>query len=282
MLKTPRKPGFPLIFTAVVLALVLVVSASGWTPWSSRKEPPTVALAEGERRPVVVELFTSEGCSSCPPADRLLAQLDAEQPVPGTEIIALGWHVDYWNQLGWADVFSSAEFTARQHDYAEAFGTSGVYTPQMVVDGVTEFIGSDAAQARRSIARAALAPKAEVHLSRVAASAGDVRVSVRVEQLAAAQSSEKADVFLVVTENHLGSNVLRGENAGRRLEHRAVVRRVLRLGTVDPKRPAEFSTETSIPLARDWKPEHLRAAVFVQEQRSRRILAAASLSLAGM
>ena len=147
--------GFPLKIAAGVAALALLVSLSGWKPLA-KDRGPTVALADGERRPVVVELFTSEGCSSCPPADRLLVQLDTQQPVPGAEVIVLGWHVDYWNRLGWVDVFSSEEFTARQYDYSDAFGLSGAYTPQMVVDGVTEFIGSDAVQARSAIARASL------------------------------------------------------------------------------------------------------------------------------
>jgi hypothetical protein len=273
-----RKAGFPLVFMVGVCAVALVFSLAGWRQTARSREFPTVALAEGERRTVVVELFTSEGCSSCPPADRLLNRLEAEQPVPGAEIIALGWHVDYWNHLGWADRFSSDAFTARQYDYAQAFGTSGVYTPQMVVDGVTEFVGSDTSLAQRSIERASQAPKAAVQVERVAGSNGSVRLRVRVEQLAEAQPKGNVDVILVVTENNLGSSIARGENAGRRIEHRAVVRRFEKLKTLDAGR-AEFETEAKVSLEKDWKRENLRAVVFLQEQRGRRILGAASLSL---
>lgn len=273
-----RKAGFPLVFTVGVCVVALVLSLTGWRPFAGGREFPTVALAEGERRTVIVELFTSEGCSSCPPADRLLNKLEAEQPVPGAEIVALGWHVDYWNYLGWADRFSSDAFTARQYDYAQAFGTSGAYTPQMVVDGVTEFVGSDAGLARLSIERAAQAPKAAVQIERVAGSDGSVRLRVRVEQLATAQAKGNVDVILVVTENNLNSNIARGENAGRQIEHRAVVRRFEKLKTLDAGR-AHFETEAKVSLAGDWKRENLRAVVFLQEQRGRRILGAASLPL---
>ncbi len=243
---------------------------------------PQVPLAEGERRPVVVELFTSEGCSSCPPADRLLVKLETEQPVPGAEVIALGWHVDYWNHLGWADSFSSAEFTERQYAYVEAFGTNGVYTPQMVVDGVAEFVGSNGSLARRSIARAARTPKAFVSLSIGAeGKESEVKLVVRVGKPGPAQATGKVDVLLALAENGLGSSVERGENAGRRLDHRAVVRRLQRLGTLDGSSTGEFSAEPTVSLAKEWKRENLRAVVYLQEQQSRRIIGAAVCALSG-
>jgi hypothetical protein len=148
----------------------------------------------------------------------------------------------------------------------------------MVVDGITEFIGSDAGLAQRSIERAVQAPKAGVQIERVSGGDGSVRLRVRVEQLAAAQPKGNVDVILVVTENNLSSSIARGENAGRRIEHRAVVRRFEKLKSLDAGR-AEFETEAKVSLDRDWKRENLRAVVFLQEQRGRRIFGAASLPL---
>src|SRR6266851_780391 len=117
------------------------------------------------RSPVIVELFTSEGCSSCPPADDLLARLQKSQPVPNAEIIALEEHVDYWNELGWADPFSSSRYRERQNDYARIFQVDSVYTPQMVVNGQAGFSGSDSEQAYAQIGGAAGHGPAAVRLS---------------------------------------------------------------------------------------------------------------------
>src|SRR5260370_31679799 len=123
-----------------------------------------MAMAESPRTPVLVELFTSEGCSSCPPADLLLSHLQQSQPIPGVEVIALSEHVDYWNQLGWIDPFSSAGLTERQRQYASVLHGDGVYTPQMVVDGKTGFVGSDSQKPLRAIAAAAKAPRTGIDL----------------------------------------------------------------------------------------------------------------------
>src|SRR5579864_1673908 len=110
------------------------------------------------RRAVVVELFTSEGCSSCPPADELLAHLRQDLSAKNIQVIPLGFHVDYWNSLGWKDRFSSAEFTRRQEQYEQSLNVDGPYTPQMVVDGGAEFIGNDADRAQHTIEKEASQP----------------------------------------------------------------------------------------------------------------------------
>src|SRR5271170_755329 len=117
----------------------------------------------GARVPVLVELFTSEGCSDCPPADRLLGELDQNQPIPGAELIVLSEHVDYWNQLGWKDPFSSAQFSQRQSDYAHSLGGE-VYTPELVVDGAKGFVGSNEGDARREIHNALREAKAPIRV----------------------------------------------------------------------------------------------------------------------
>src|ERR1700692_426873 len=105
------------------------------------------ARAEDARVPVIVELFTREGCSSCPPADQLLSRMDRNQPIAGVRVIALEEHVDYWNSLGWTDPFSSSQYRVLQNDYGRKFLTEGVYTPQMIVNGEAQFVGSDSARA---------------------------------------------------------------------------------------------------------------------------------------
>src|SRR5476651_645491 len=137
--------------TSLLFAVALVIASGGL-----RAAPPT---------PVIVELFTSEGCSDCPPADTLLDKLIATQPIAGVEIIGLGQHVDYWDRQGWKDRFSSAALTNRQRIYQTRFNTESIYTPQMVVDGRAEFVGSDAAAATRALERATASPHGSMTLT---------------------------------------------------------------------------------------------------------------------
>lgn len=280
------------IAIAVVLSLVvaLLVGAKffrnsiNWSAASLVKAEADIAetmpprVGDGKRAPVIVELFTSEGCSSCPPADKVLAELERSQPVAGAEIIPLSEHVDYWNYIGWSDPFSSELFSARQQAYAPVFRNDSAYTPQMIVDGQAEFVGSNLAKAQTAIARAAKLPKAEVKIE-FAREAQTIKLKTSVEKLPAVSEKDVAEVLLAITESNLTSQVVRGENAGRKLPHTAVVRELRSLGSVSNSGKT-FQTETTISLGKDWKPGNLRTVVFVQERRHKRILGAAAATLA--
>ena len=248
----------PMRYWHVALAIVCAVGQAGNGRLSAA--PPA---------PVIAELFTSEGCSSCPPADRLLAQL-AEASVDGALVVPLGEHVDYWDRLGWRDRFSSAALTERQQQYAIRFGGDGPYTPQLVVDGRDECVGSDAASARRAIAKAAAAPHGTLTIAVVD---GRVRLSaVNLPQ----KADERANIVVAITEDGLRSDVTRGENRGRRLTHVAVVRQ---LGVVGEAAGATAFVERPLPVTSEWRREALHIVAFVQQRRAGAVLAAATVPL---
>lgn len=225
---------------------------------------------------VLVELFTSEGCSSCPPADLLLAELDENQPVSGAQVIALSEHVDYWNRLGWKDPFSSAQFTERQTDYSRTLHVEDIYTPQMIVDGQNQFVGNQRATALEAIARAAQSQKARIEAAIKSSTPNSITLSIQAGDVTEVSRGDRADVLLAITESGLMSNVARGENAGRRLTHSAVTRSLVTLGTIEGK---DFSAEQVVHLDSAWKRVRLKAVVLVQERGSRRILGAAAIPL---
>jgi hypothetical protein len=230
---------------------------------------PPVAAA-GSRVPVVVELFTSDGCSSCPPADRVFSGLVQNQPIPDAEVIGLGMHVDYWDQLGWKDPASLALATARQQAYGRVWGADRVYTPQAVVDGAAETVGSDEAAVRRAIERAAAQPHARVSET-VTVDGNVVAAMVTVDAWPAA-IKEPLDAVLYLTEDALTSNVKFGENAGRTLHHDAVVRAMSPLGRVS----AGGRLQTRATLQPQWGRDHMHAVAVVQGHGSHRIWGAAT------
>jgi hypothetical protein len=246
--------------------------------------PASTSLSSSpSSRPIVVELFTSEGCSSCPPADALLAKLESTQPVDGAQIIAIEEHVDYWNQQGWIDPFSSAEWTDRQRTYVSAFRQDGEYTPQMVVDGRKQFIGSRMGEASSALLEAQRSPAVEVSI-RNAGEAGnskEARLEIKVGKLTGTSAGDDAEVSIALTENGLESQVTGGENAGRSLRHASVLRTLRKIGNADGNSPIAFSGECSLKLKPAWKRGNLSAVVLVQERKSRHILGAAALKLAG-
>jgi hypothetical protein len=270
-----------MILKHVLAGLVFIsgtlVAAAALTRPSSQAG---AGMTQSSRTPVVVELFTSEGCSSCPPADALLAQLAEQQLGGNVQLIALEEHVDYWNELGWVDPFSSRDWTSRQYVYAEALGNKNPYTPQMVVDGTAEFSGNHAKQARETILKAANNAKILVILQRGnPGGANAVNLSAKVGKLDGTMKSDAAEVWLAITETALHSAVKRGENAGEDLHHAAVVRSMRKIGEAKAGGEAAFAGEARVSLQKEWKRENLRAVVFVQEKKSRRILGAAEIRL---
>jgi hypothetical protein len=222
------------------------------------------AAAARPTQPVLVELFTSEGCSSCPPADALLARLDATQFVPGAHAIVLSEHVTYWNHLGWRDPFSLDSISERQQAYATRFGLSGVYTPQVVVDGAAEVVGSDAGAVERAVAQAAMSAKPELTIPSVAWQGDTLHFAVQ------GTGAQHLVLMAALAEDATQVSVSKGENAGRVLQHVAVVRVLKEMGLdaadglpLTLKLPEE---ETS----KDQK-RGLRVVVFLIDKRSGKV-----------
>ena len=214
--------------------------------------------------PVVVELFTSEGCSSCPPADEFLRALDAKQPFEGTQVIVLGEHVDYWDDQGWRDIYSDHDLTLRQAAYADRLGLKTSYTPQLIVDGAAECSGTDRKRAIDVIQKARTQAKVPIQISSATFENGKLRAHVETGSL-----PEKGEVFVALALDHAESQVLRGENSGHRLEHVAVARSLVKAGRVEKGAP--FSKDVELKV----KPEGpYRVIAFIQETNQGRILGA--------
>jgi hypothetical protein len=194
-------------------------------------------------------------------------------------VVGLGEHVDYWDRLGWRDPFSSAGLTSRQSQYeASVFRTGSVYTPQMVIDGRLQGVGSDFGAIRKAVLEAAQVPKATLTLS-ARRDNGGVSIDLHVERAANAAPKEPADVTVAITEDRLVTEVHRGENRGRTLRHTAVVRSLMAVGALTPA-DSTLTKSVSSALEHEWKPENLRIVAFVQERQSRRIVGVGAVALA--
>ncbi len=217
--------------------------------------------------PVVVELFTSQGCSSCPPADTLLRQL-ARNPALQGRVIPLAFHVDYWNYLGWRDPFSSADWSRRQMFYTHALGVSSAYTPQAIVGGRKQFVGSNASVLDAAIVEASQRkPEGDVTLN-VNGNAIDVKAST--------PSSADTDLLLVIYENDITTSVKNGENGGSTLINDAIVRDLRNLGTF---RSGSIERHATLTLRPEWKRDHLGIVALLQDRGTLAIRAAAAAKL---
>ena len=254
----------------VLVALLGAIATAASSGPAEQVSPPPFELTVAGRAPVVVELFTSEGCSSCPPADAVLSRLEREQPMPGVEIIALGEHVDYWNYLGWQDRFSAPVFSTRQTQYHErAFPRGVVYTPQVVVDGVADALGSNPLAVREAIAKAAQRVKLPMRLQATSA-AGSVTVAVGFD----GATAHRASIVLVAVEDGLTTDVRRGENRGRALAHDRVVRWIDTVAQIDAGGAIQ-DIDRSLPIGADWDVGRMHVVALLQDTASLAILGAA-------
>jgi hypothetical protein len=225
------------------------------------------------RNPVLVELFTSEGCSDCPPADAVLELLDTKQPIPGVQAIVLSEHVTYWNHQGWSDPFSLDIIDLHQEQYVRHFSLPSPATPEFVVDGTEQVAGNDPPKLSQEISRAAATPKLAMQIGDAHLSAdGAVEFSVK------ADPGHKGTLVAAVAENATQSQVARGENAGRTLHYVAVVRAFKEFGSNSADgRPLRLSGSDLQRAEKDGEP--LRLVVFLYNSSNGKVFAVAQQSL---
>src|SRR5947209_6181589 len=239
------RPRIILVIAAVVVLAILTLTMHG--------APPKLGPA-----PVVVELFTSQGCSSCPPADALIHDI-ANDPAMHGRVIPLAFHVDYWDSLGWRDPFSSAEWTQRQARYARTMHLSSVYTPQAVVNGTREFVGSNRSALSAALEKASNEkPRGEVTLT--GRREGNSLIANIHANIAATD-----DLMLAIIEDGVTTKIEHGENAGRTITNDAVVRKLVRV--------AAGQRTVTVPIDAEWR--EVSAVAFVQERATLAIGAAA-------
>jgi hypothetical protein len=195
---------------------------------------------------VLVELFTSEGCSSCPPADTLLRQINGTKTVAGQLIVGISEHVSYWNGLGWSDPYSSEIYTARQNAYGNRFRLDGVYTPQMVINGSEQIVGSDRNALQRALQHENSRPQMPLHILSATIAGRVLNLSFSA---GGAPVGQRVEIMAVFTDDFDQSNVGRGENSGRTLAHVSVARSLARIAFVD--RSVEKTMQLPLPASFD-------------------------------
>jgi hypothetical protein len=251
-------------------AFLIVTLMHCLTPSLSSQAVPSTATAQ--RVPVLVELFTSEGCSDCPPADALLAKLDATQPIAGTQAIVLSEHVTYWNHLGWSDPFSFDAMSQRQEEYARQFGLDSNYTPQMVVDGTEQFVGSDGRALVAAMTKQAKMPKQNLAIATAKWDQGSAQFSVR------ANAPAGTKLVAVIAADATHSEVARGENAGRTLHHIAVVR-VMKEYSADAADGRELNLAGGPLTQKSEVSGPVRLIIFLVDRKTGHVLGAAEQTL---
>jgi len=279
----PRRATRPIVVTLIALALAL---AGAWVVFDpatvdDASAAPAMAEPPAGSGPVVVELFTSQGCSSCPPADRLLTRL-GKDPALANKVFPLAFHVDYWNYIGWTDPFSSKRWSNRQRRYAQAFASNRVYTPQLVVDGRWDCVGSQERKVDALIEKALREPP----LGRVALRLAPGESPDELRAIADAELTGAAprplDLWVALYQKHLSTSVARGENADRTLRNDYVVRHLEKAFSVDAAAGSTGSGEVSLALEPGWTRSDLGVVAFLQDPETRVIHGAARATLETM
>ena len=270
-----RGYALPVVCALLFLGLAFLQTASTARGQSEQADSKSAAAqaANADAHAVLVELFTSEGCSSCPPADAFLQKLDMYQPIRGAQLIVLSEHVDYWDHDGWKDPNSSSSLTERQTLYEHVLGKDSPYTPQLVVDGASEVQASDVQRVEKVLQNAVATPKVSVRIGEVNIDAGNPTVLRTRVDTDANFDKHNADVFVAVALDHVESQVLHGENGGRHLTHVAVVQQLTKIGKV--QKGKSFGQDVELKLKPGTDPKNVRVIAFVQETGLGRLLGAA-------
>jgi len=237
------------------------------------------SAANPGRTPIVIELFTSEGCSSCPPVDNWAAWIDRAQPVAGAEVIVLSEHVDYWNSDGWKDPFSSAQYSERQKEYVQALGLSGVYTPQLVVDGNDEMTLQKPADVKRTLDRDAHLEMLPVKVESVTVTPGQPGAVAGQVEVDATGEKHGGDVYVAVTMRRTLTDVLAGENDGKKLINVDVVRGLVKVGKLNKGKTFDEPFRATLWPGADAG--NVRVVAFVQESGLGKVVGAAMTEAAG-
>ena len=231
------------------------------------------ATPTADSHPILVELFTSEGCSSCPPADDFVQKLDTLQPVAGAQLIVLSEHVDYWDHDGWKDPNSSPALTQRQGEYVHALALSTPYTPQIIVDGASEVRINDPQQIEKVFQQAAATPKVAVRIGAVSIEHGSPDLLRTRIETDTNTDKHNGDVFLAIALDHVDSQVLHGENGGRHLAHVAVVQQIAKVGKL--QKGKSFAEDVQVKLKAGIDLNQIRVVAFVQSPGPGKLLGAA-------
>jgi hypothetical protein len=262
-------PSAALAFLLFFVLLAIAPIASAQVQTADAANPSST-----ETHPVLIELFTSEGCSSCPPADVVIQKLDTYQPIAGAQLIVLSEHVTYWDHDGWKDPNSSPALTDRQSSYEPVLGEKEAFTPQMIVDGTQQLrLGDSHDKIEGILKQAATVPKVPVRISNVTIDPGNPNVLRAHIETDANLEKHGADVFVAVALDHVESQVLKGENGGRHLVHVAVVQQLTKVGKL-PKGKS-FAQDVQLKLNSGTDPKNIRLIALVQESGPGKVLGAA-------